>query len=243
MASAELFVWRIAGKANRSVPTENYVVQGILPLLRFMLQRDADFYKKIVEASWSHVCVSGELQYSLPAYHANVLIKTTSDYEDDNIDPDQYNDWACWHCMRLIGNMYFSCTECYQGKKKNLCIFGESMDHHYICCDCFFAGRHFPGEHNSQHDFSNPVTNYSVKKLPSKPYQLRFRLFVSCGARAPQKNLVHHCVEHLDSHDMTELPATEATLKYLAAHPAVVAIESKYLPTTTPKSCKRHNRS
>jgi len=218
LATGELFAWRIAASANKPLGPQGYIVQGILPFLLYITGREKSAVVKMKREVAGEITTNGLGLEVLPLlrYRAKVTIQMTTDgstkdfaSSDKREEPDSYDGWSCSRCRRGIGNMYLRCVECYA---KNNAI------NHFICCDCFFAGRHLVV----------PETFCCYRKRNTrrvKKYELRYRWFSLNGL----DEVIETCRTQLDRDKLPEFERTEETLRYLENHPAIKAIENEYL--------------
>ena len=210
------------GLQQRSPPDS--IIQGILPLLQFCIQRDKRHIQKILNSganiqptppetidSMTDIQLKDKDQFDSNLYKATVKYANLADWEDHEISPHAFGQWSCSHCYRDIGNVYLRCEKCYAAK---------GLEIHYVCTDCFLAGRHY-----NTCDKKWPNSDRAHTHTTKRPiYHLRFRLLRLDGL----SDLIRDCQAQLNSSQLQELPESSATIQHLCkAHSALEAYHLK----------------
>jgi len=227
LVNSEFFMYKAAAKAGSRLPPGACFLQGVLPLLQFCVERDKKHVQKILNCKkgatridcdtincMTEITLKEEASFENTTFlRAKVSYCNKTDSSFPEVNPHVMADWYCAHCARVIGNVYLRCEDCHVNNAGQL---------HYLCTDCFLAGRHFQkGKKWVNSERAHPCRKGEKERLTL--YTLRFRL-IKLGELA---GVIDKCRNQLAKNKLKELPETKKTMEYLRK--AHMEIESDHM--------------
>lgn len=212
ISSIEHAIWNLAHgvkSINECFRPNNELIRGLLPCLRFMVERDNIYWQRLREGRIGVAESSGSVEDNDPArvaFHgfsqeksfAKVYFnKGTVQREREGIECLPVDNWACRFCSRELGNLFVACGTCH------LKPLGSSEQECWWCADCFLAHRY-----TKVHQFA--------KKSEAGTFYAQPRFFPI--KQGPE--ILERCIQQLQQATPTvpELEETEATVEYLMKH-------------------------
>ena len=172
----------------------------------------------------TNIQLKDEDEFDSNLYKATVKYANSVDWDDhDEISPHAFGEWSCSHCQRDIGNVYLRCEDCFAAL---------GLEIHYVCTDCFLAGRHY-NTCDKKWPNSDRAHTHTPKPKKRPIYELRFRLLRVDAL----SDLIRSCQAQLNSSQLPELPESSDTIQHLReAHSELEAYHlkpSKARPVST----------
>lgn len=201
----EHVIWRLARRAGSSFQPDNQTIKGILPSLRFMVQRDEEYWDRLWSgrSGWGQGTTFVDRVATHGFHNSNSLTKVrfhkgTVLEESEGIVCLPIDNWTCKYCSRELGNLFLACKQCH------LQPLGPAEKECWFCADCFLQGKY--------------TTSQCFHQIPQQPpeFHARTRFFPVEDAQ----NYLDQCVSQLQEAEppVSELEETEDTLKYLLLH-------------------------
>lgn len=216
LTSGETMAWKIAAKAAANHPPANYLVQGVLALLQFLIQREKaamDMIVSLLTRGEEEEEEEGPIEGTIDALQARIEIDNGSLHADRGYNIQQFENWNCSQCTRELGNMFLECEKCTHNKE------------HLVCTDCFFAARHCTTrDKTTGKQWPNNGMAHTRKHKSHPKYTVKFR-FIHVNESG---SLVDQCRSQLSSANLSELPETKDAIEYLWKYQR--KIEAKYVP-------------